>query len=107
MKKLVCCGLSALLSATMFGCSSSSGGSDGDKVELTFWGHQNEPWAASYQEIAREFEEKNPDIHINFEFFPYDQFESKVQTSLISKEGGADIYELWGGWGLDFASTAC
>ena len=38
MKKLVCCGLSALLSATMFGCSSSSGGSDGDKVELTFWG---------------------------------------------------------------------
>jgi len=105
MKKLVCCGLSALLSATMFGCSSSSGGSDGDKVELTFWGHQNEPWAASYQEIAREFEEKNPDIHINFEFFPYDQFESKVQTSLISKEGGADIYELWGGWGLDFAST--
>ena len=55
MKKLVCCGLSALLSATMFGCSSSSGGSDGDKVELTFWGHQNEPWAASYQKIAREF----------------------------------------------------
>lgn len=54
MKKLVCCGLSALLSATMFGCSSSSGGSDGDKVELTFWGHQNEPWAASYQKIARE-----------------------------------------------------
>lgn len=105
MKKLVCCGLSALLSATMFGCSSSSGGSDGDKVELTFWGHQNEPWAASYQKIAREFEEKNPDIHINIEFFPYDQFESKVQTSLISKEGGADIYELWGGWGLDFAST--
>ena len=53
MKKLVCCGLSALLSATMFGCSSSSGGSDGDKVELTFWGHQNEPGAAAYQKIAR------------------------------------------------------
>lgn len=104
MKKLLNWGLVALMCLTMFGCS-SSGGSSGDKIELTFWGHQNEAWAASYQEMANEFEAKNPDIHINFEFFPYDQFQSKVQTSLISKEGGADIYELWGGWGLDFADT--
>lgn len=104
MKKLLSCGLSALMCMTMFGCSSSNT-KKSDQIELTFWGHQNEAWAASYEAIAKEFEEKNPGIHINFEFFPYDQFQSKVQTSLISNEGGADIYELWGGWGLDFANT--
>ncbi|QIK69413.1 extracellular solute-binding protein [Erysipelothrix sp. HDW6C] len=76
-----------------------------DKTVLTFWGHQNDAWAASYREIADKYEVENPDIKIEFEFYPYDQFESKVQTSLISKEGGADIYELWGGWAIDFAPT--
>lgn len=93
--------LSLLLSA----CGTSSSDSNSDVTELTFWGHQNVPWNDSYEKIAKEFESENPDIKINFEFFPYDQFESKVQTSLMSKEGGADIYEMWGGWAIDFAST--
>lgn len=37
-------------------------------------------------------------FRIKLETFPYDEFESKVQTALIDGEGGADIYELWGGW---------
>ena len=41
-------------------------------------------------------------VRIKLETFPYDEFESKVQTALIDGEGGADIYELWGGWALDF-----
>lgn len=104
MKKLIACTLSLILALTLTGCGNDTP-SDSNQTVLTFWGHQNEPWNASYQRIAAEFEAENPDIKINFEFFPYDQFESKVQTSLISKGGGADIYELWGGWGLDFAST--
>ena len=104
MKKLVTLTLACLLGLTLAGCG-SSGGDDSDKTVLTFWGHQNEPWNDSYKKTAKAFEKKNPDIKINFEFFPYDQFESKVQTSLISKKGGADIYELWGGWAIDFAST--
>lgn len=77
----------------------------GEPVELTFWGHQEASWNASYESIAADFMAENPNIKIKMEFFPYDQFESKVQTSLMSKEGGADIYELWGGWGIDFAPT--
>ena len=71
--------LSLLLSA----CGTSSSDSNSDVTELTFWGHQNVPWNDSYEKIAKEFESENPDIKINFEFFPYDQFESKVQTSLM------------------------
>ena len=49
--------------------------------------------------------EEHPDVTINIESFPYDEYESKVQTALMSKEGGADIYELWGGWGVDYAPS--
>lgn len=104
MKKLIVFVLSLIMLTSLVGCS----GSDTPKTEtikLTFWGHQNEAWNESYRAIGESFMAENPGIEITFEFFPYDQFESKVQTSLISKEGGADMYEMWGGWGVDFAST--
>jgi multiple sugar transport system substrate-binding protein len=96
-----------LVVVMMMGLVACGGGSkdSGDKITLTFWGHQNVAWNKAYEDVAKKFEEENSDINIEFEFFPYDQFESKVQTSLSSKEGGADIYEMWGGWGIDFAPT--
>lgn len=78
---------------------------NGDTTELIIWGHQEESWNISYEKIAEDFMKENPDIKIKYEFFPYDDFESKVQTSLMSKSSDADVYEIWGGWGLDYAST--
>lgn len=106
MKKIAKLFLSLVMMLGLVACgdSGSDGGAD-DQITLTFWGHQNEAWNEAYREVAKKFEEENPDIKINFEFFPYDQFESKVQTSLMSDDDGADIYELWGGWGIDFAPT--
>ncbi len=75
-----------------------------DKVELTFWAHQ-EAWNNSYIKIAEDYMSKHSNVVIKYEFFPYDEYEAKLQTSLLAKEGGADIYELWGGWAIDFAST--
>lgn len=97
------CGNSSSASGSTAGASAASGGSD--NVTLTMWAHQNEPWNNAWLEKIQEFETENPGITINLETFPYDEFESKVQTSLIDGEGGADIYELWGGWALDFAPT--
>lgn len=107
MKKAICITLALLMTASCFACASkpTGGASAKDVVELTFWGHQEDSWNTSYRSIADAFMAENPDIKINFEFFPYDEFESKVQTSLISKSGGADLYEIWGGWGVDYAST--
>lgn len=116
MKRLLICLLAAIIILGVAACKgkeTSSGGSegsdgalaDGKKIELTFWAHQQPAWNNSYQAIADGFTAENPNIVIKYEFFPYDQFESKLQTSLIAKSGGADIYELWGGWGVDFAST--
>ena len=122
MKKLLACLLVAVVIFSLVGCGTtpSSNSTDTEKeatidtgavqgnneqIELTFWAHQEETWNDSYKEIAAEFTAKNPNITIKFDFFPYDEFESKVQTSLIAKSGGADMYELWGGWAIDFAST--
>ncbi|MDH6367246.1 MULTISPECIES: ABC transporter substrate-binding protein [unclassified Breznakia] len=104
MKFLKAC-LACMLVFTLTACGQGSSEENSDKTVLTFWGHQNEAWNKAYEEMAAKFEAENEDIEIKFEFFPYDQFESKVQTSLLSQEGGADIYELWGGWGIDFAPT--
>ena len=112
MKRALSAGLVLAMTTALVGCggksykeSNGGGEESGDQITLTFWSHQEEAWDKSYQEIADAFMAENPDIKINIETFPYDDYESKVQTSLISKEGGADIYELWGGWGLDYAST--
>lgn len=97
---LILCGLMVFSAA---GCSGGGENKAGkDDVTLTMWTHINEPWNAAYKDAIKEFESENEGVRIKLETFPYDEFESKVQTALIDGEGGADIYELWGGWALDF-----
>jgi multiple sugar transport system substrate-binding protein len=97
-------GLLAAVLVIITGCS-KGGGSGSGTVTLRYWTHQNVPWNNSNDELAAGFMKENPDIKIVIEAFPYADFEQKTQTALISKTGGADIFELWGGWALDFAPT--
>jgi len=111
MRKKLSLVLAALLVISlMAGCGGSgsgSGNSSGESgdIVLTFWSHIDVGWNPQQDKIIQEFEDANPGITIKRESFPYDDFESKTQTSLISKTGGADIYALWGGWAVDYAST--
>ena len=107
-KKLILIALTVVLTLgialVITGCGGSDSGGSSDGTTLTLWTHNNEEsWNASYQSIVDAYMEEHPDVTVNIESFPYDEFESKVQTALMSKEGGADIYEMWGGWGVDFA----
>jgi len=76
-----------------------------EKIVLKYWAHQNEGWNKSHNDIVARFNASQDRIEVKTEFFPYDDFQAKTQTSLIAKEGGADIYEIWGGWAADFAPT--
>ena len=107
MKKIISVLLAILMVFSLTACSSgdSDTGANGDVVTLKMWAHQNEPWNNAYRDAIAAFEAENEGIKIELETFPYNEFESKVQTSLIDGDGGADIYELWGGWALDFAPT--
>jgi multiple sugar transport system substrate-binding protein len=97
----------AALMALAAGCSKKEGAAGGSAqtVNLRFWTHQNIPWNDSNDRLAAGFMQENPGIKIEIEAFPYADFEQKTQTALASKTGGADIFELWGGWILDFAPT--
>jgi len=89
----------------MAGCGGSGDNDTAGKTTLTFWCHIDNVWNAEQDKIIDEFMADNPDIVIQKEAFPYDDFEQKTQTSLMEKSGGADIYSLWGGWAVDYAST--
>ena len=107
MKKFMTLLLALLMVLALVGCSSKGGETETDSgtEELVFWAHTENAWLESYQAVIDAFEAENPGIKIRLEDFPYDEFETKTLTSLASKEGGADIYELWGGWGVDYSST--
>ncbi|MCL1808892.1 MAG: extracellular solute-binding protein [Clostridiales bacterium] len=109
MRRVFSTTLAALLALSLLaGCGGTEpvdGVAQNGDITLTFWSHQETGWNEAQDVIINEFMAANPGIKIKQESFPYDDFESKTQTSLISKSGGADIYSLWGGWAVDFAST--
>ncbi len=75
------------------------------KTVIRFWGHQNEAWQIAYEEMIAKFEEAYPEYDVQSEYFPYADYQTKIQTSLMAKGDGADVYAMWGGWALDFAGT--
>ncbi len=93
------------LSACSGSESGESSSSDGDKTTIQFWCHTNEAWNNAYQEMFDKFEEENPEYEVVMTDYPYSDYNQKIQTSLMSDSEGADVYQMWGGWELDFAST--
>ncbi len=81
----------ALAVTALAGCSGSGGG-DGGKTELSFlmWGDGGDTQQA-YQDVIDTFEEANPDITINAEFFNTNDYDNILKTRL-SGGAGPDIY---------------
>ncbi|MCL2065885.1 MAG: extracellular solute-binding protein [Treponema sp.] len=82
-------------------CSRKASSTDG-RIVVQFWGHVNNAWNESHRATIEKFNASQSEIVVVPTFFPYDDFEAKIQTSLIAGGEGADLYEVWGGWGLDF-----
>lgn len=81
----------------------AGGGKDsGSGTTIRYWAHLETPWNKDDNRIISAYKKVNPNVKIEYEAFPYDEFESKTQTSLMSRSGGADIYKIWGGWAPDF-----
>ena len=72
-----------------------------ETTTVKIWSHQNVAWDESFQGLIDDFMAANPDINVEFTTFPYDDYEAKIQTSLMGGEVGADVYVVWGGWMLD------
>ena len=50
-------------------------------VEVTIWHQYSDQYEVWFQEKADEFHEKNPDITINLQYQPADQYEAKVMAA--------------------------
>jgi ABC-type glycerol-3-phosphate transport system substrate-binding protein len=98
--------LIALVTVTMLVfLLASCGGGKKSKTTVQFWGHVNNAWNESHKATIDKFNSSQSEIAVVPTFFPYDDFEAKIQTSLMSGGQGADLYEIWGGWGLDFVDS--
>lgn len=103
-----CSGPSSSSSAQQPGGDSQTSPSAGDGGELTgtlrLWTHQNPGWDAAYQADIDKFTALHPGVTIEMESFPYNDFQSKLQTSLISGDG-ADLYVIFGSWAAQYMPT--
>lgn len=119
MKKVLAAFLAAaLLAAVLAGCSGpaasnppaqapASAPADGAEPltgTLKLWTHQNEPWDPAYQADIDKFVALNPGVTIEMESFPYADFQSKLQTSLVSDDC-ADLYVIFGSWAAQYMPT--
>ncbi len=115
LSALLCASMAAVLAA---GCGSDGGsgsdsGSGGEaksessdgKTTLTFWCHENEPWVKSYKEMAKKFEDANPDYKVEVQDYPFKVYNDKIQTALTSSTAGPDIVAVWGGTAPSFIES--
>jgi multiple sugar transport system substrate-binding protein len=72
------------------------------KENVTWWTHNNPAFVAANKEMITRFETANPEIHIVYQYFPYDVFINKLQTGYASSTE-PDIQQMFGTWVTDYA----
>jgi multiple sugar transport system substrate-binding protein len=72
------------------------------KINVSWWTHNNPAFVEANIALITAFEEANPDIHIVYQYFPYDVFVQKLQTG-YSSETVADIQQMFGTWVTEYA----
>jgi len=99
MKKIIA-GLLILLSITGMvfagGQSDEAESSDGI-TEITYWQYFYETKKSTIDELITMFEAENPDIKVNHQTFPYEQYGTKVAAS-VPAGTGPNVINLYYGW---------
>ena len=89
----------AAASIAIAGCGSTSPdnnaskASASDKVKLVFWQHSYAARDSVVKELAAKFQQKYPNVTIDMQFIPWDQYFSKLVTGLQSGTG-PDVFQV-------------
>lgn len=107
MKKRLIALLLSLVALTfvLTACGNDDKSGDGNKdgkTTINVWGMGEE--AKSLPEIAKKFEEENPDIKVNVQAIPWDQAHDKLLTAVASKSG-PDVIQMGTTWIPEFAAA--
>src|SRR5690625_5226775 len=85
---------SAVLAACSNGSEDASSEADGEKtISFIHWRGED---TDSFNKIIESFEEEYPDIKVNMDAFPSDQYESTLQTKLRNGASG-DVFAMFPG----------
>ena len=68
-----------------------------EKVEITYWQYFYQTKKDTINELIKEFEQENPDITVNHVTFPYENYNTKVASS-IPAGVGPNVINLYYGW---------
>ncbi len=91
MKKYLCL---ILVFSFVFGVV---GLASAEKVEITYWQYFYETKKDTVNELIKDFEKENPDITVNHVTFPYENYNTKVASS-VPAGAGPNIINLYYGW---------
>ncbi len=75
-----------------------------EKVTLRLWSHQNAAFQQGNEAIIAKFKAQNPNIDVQYENFPYDDYIQTIQTAMAAKNE-ADVIELFGTWTCSYAKA--
>lgn len=75
---------------------SASPASSDEKIELNFWTHSHPQLIDYNKELILEYQEANPNIVVNFQTFPTDEYLTKLKASLAVGTG-PDVFDLFDG----------
>lgn len=94
-KKALLLGAVALSALVFGGCSSGNNSNDdGDKTEIKYYSFSATPdYEDQLNDMVDKFEKENPDITVDVELVPYDDYFTKLQT-LIAGDQTPDVFEL-------------
>jgi len=65
------------------------------QTKITLWGHNNPAFMEATKTVISRFEAQNPDIKINYQVFPYSDFNQKM-TIATATGTGPDVSQCWG-----------
>lgn len=85
--------LALAAAVTLAGCSAGGAGDAAKTTELSFMMWQGETTDPAYEAAIAEFEEANPDITVNVEFVPSEDYPNILRTRLSGGQG-PDVYGM-------------
>lgn len=96
------------MGVTLSGCGTaptSPGGGD-DQITITFWDHEqsSKEMDAAYQAAAETFKKSHPNVTVEIQTFPFEQYQEKLLIAVKGNQG-PDVMSLDQPWIPQFAES--
>ena len=95
MRRIIEAGCLALALALAFGTTPTAQAQQ--PVTITYWQYYFESKVKTVDALIKQFEARNPAIHVVQETFPYDSYNQKVASAVPAGQG-PDVVNLYYGW---------